>query len=102
MKRVTGDHACQALGFSIVGTPMDKAKGSMASVAFCCDTTFPPPQHNPPGGGGGATPTSPGLGGQPNLPPGYMFGQVDGDPGTGPALDPYNFGNGGLTHSGCC
>jgi hypothetical protein len=72
------------------------------SVAFCCDTTFPPPQHNPPGGGGGATPSESGVGGQPNLPPGYVFGQVDGDPGTGPALDANNFGNGGNTHSGCC
>ncbi len=72
------------------------------SVAFCCDTTFPPPQHNPPGGGGGATPTGPGLGGQPNLPPGYNFGQADGDPGSGPTTDPNNFGNGGSTHNGCC
>ena len=72
------------------------------SVAFCCDTTFPPPQHNPPGGGGGATPIGPGVGGKPNLPPGYVFGQVDGDPGSGPATDPNNFGNGGSTHNGCC
>ena len=72
------------------------------SVAFCCDTTFPPPQHNPPGGGHGATPTGPGLGGQPNLPPGYAFGQADGDPGSGPATDPNNFGTGGNTHNGCC
>ena len=68
--------------------------GNGQSVAFCCDTTFPPPQHNPPGGGGGATPTGPGLGGQPNLPPGYAFGQADGDPGSGPATDPNNFGSG--------
>jgi hypothetical protein len=72
------------------------------SVGFCCDTTFPPPQHNPPGGGHGATPTSAGLGGQPNLPPGYAFGQVDGDPGSGPTIDANNFGNGGNTHNGCC
>ena len=72
--------------------------GDGVSVPFCCDGTAPYDA----GGGGGATPASPGLGGHPTLPPGYVFGQADGDPGSGPAVDALNFGVGGSTHNGCC
>lgn len=68
------------------------------STALRCD----PSAHFPAGGGAGATQTSGGAGGHPALPPGYAFGQVDGDAGYGPAIDPYNFGMGGSTHNGCC
>jgi hypothetical protein len=65
-----------------------------ASVAFCCDTTFPPPTHVPPGGGNGATTTGPGTGGVPvGANPG--FAPSDGNPGQGPATDPLNLGVGG-------
>jgi hypothetical protein len=68
--------------------------GDGASVAFCCDTTFPPPTHVAPGGGKGATTTGPGAGGVPvGANPG--FGPSDGNPGQGPATDPLNLGVGG-------
>ncbi|HLK12385.1 MAG TPA: furin-like repeat-containing protein [Candidatus Binatia bacterium] len=72
--------------------------GDGVAVPFCCDGTAP---YNA-GGGAGATPAGPGAGGHPTLPPSYVFGQVDGDPGAGPAIDAMNFGTGGSTHNGCC
>ena len=74
------------------------AAGDGTAVSFCCDGTAP---YNA-GGGGGATPASGGIGGHPTLPPGYAFGQADGDYGYGPAMDEFNFGIGGSTHNGCC
>jgi hypothetical protein len=68
------------------------------AVPFCCDNTAPYTA----GGGGGATPIAGGAGGHPSLPPSYIFGQVDGDYGSGPAANEFSFGNGGSTHNGCC
>lgn len=74
--------------------------GDGTAVPFCCDGTAQYGYNA--GGGGGATPGSPGVGGHPTLPAGYVFGQADGDYGFGPAIDQFNFGIGGSTHNGCC
>ncbi len=58
------------------------------SVAFKYDPTFPTVTHYPPGGGGGATPAAAGVGGHSLIPPSYLFGQIDGLPGGGPATLP--------------
>lgn len=58
------------------------------SVAFKYDTTYNPPQHFPPGGGGGASTSGPGAAGHSAITPNYVFGQVDGIAGSGPAQGP--------------
>jgi hypothetical protein len=59
--------------------------GDGSSVAFRFDPTYGNPTHYAPGGGGGATTTSGGAGGHSLIPSSYLFGQTDGQAGTGPA-----------------
>ena len=67
------------------------------SVPFCCDGTT---AYNAGGGGGLHPPVrAPGASHPAAL---VHIGEVDGDPGSGPAIDANNFGNGGNTHNGCC